>query len=103
MVNKTKDVIDSIFLNHNRAISTFEFSKENSLVLEDTIYHFDLYRVNDEEELYNFGIETYIYNDKYVLVEWPELLKPMLQENVTILKFETTNNNSRLINLINTK
>ena len=29
MVNKTKDVIDSIFLNHNRGISTFEFSKEN--------------------------------------------------------------------------
>ena len=69
----------------------------------DTIYHFDLYRVNDEEELYNFGIETYIYNDKYVLVEWPELLKPMLQESFTVLKFETLNNNSRLINLINTK
>ena len=47
MVNKTKDVIDSIFLNHNRGISTFEFSKENSLVLEDTIYHFDIYKLKE--------------------------------------------------------
>tara|TARA_B100001971_G_C18107130_1_gene492133 strand:- start:25 stop:438 length:414 start_codon:yes stop_codon:yes gene_type:complete len=85
-------------------VSSPTFSLVNEYETDnDTIYHFDLYRVNDEEELYNFGIETYIYNDKYVLVEWPELLKPMLQENVTILKFETTNNNSRLINLINTK
>ena len=47
MVNKTQDVIDSIFLNHNRGISTFEFSKENSLVLEDTIYHFDIYKLKE--------------------------------------------------------
>ena len=47
MVNKTKDVIDSIFLNHNRGISTFLFSKENSLVLEDTIYHFDIYKLKE--------------------------------------------------------
>jgi ABC-2 type transport system permease protein len=47
MVNKTKDVIDSIFLNHNRGISTFEFSKENTLVLEDTIYHFDIYKLKE--------------------------------------------------------
>ena len=85
-------------------VSSPTFSLVNEYEADnDTIYHFDLYRVNDEEELYNFGIETYIYNDKYVLVEWPDLLKPMLQGGFTILKFETTNNNSRRINLINTK
>lgn len=70
---------------------------------KDTIYHFDLYRVNNKEELYNLGIETYLYHDNYVFVEWPELLKPMLQEEYTVLKFETTSNYSRLINLRNIK
>jgi len=84
-------------------VSSPTFSLVNEYETDNnSIYHFDLYRVKDEEELYNFGIETYIYNNKYVFVEWPELIKPMLQEDFTILKFETTTNNSRRINLINT-
>ena len=45
MVNKTANVIDSLFLNHNDAISTFEFNKETDLVLEDTLYNFDIYKL----------------------------------------------------------
>ena len=44
-VNKTSNVIDSLFLNHNDAISTFKFDKETDLVLEDTLYNFDVYRL----------------------------------------------------------
>ena len=80
------------------------FSLVNEYETNDNIiYHFDLYRVNEEEELYNFGIETYIYSDKYVFVEWPDLLKSMLQEEYTVLSFTTTNNSSRQIKLTNTK
>ena len=45
MVNKTDKAIDSIFLNHNDYPSTFEFNRENTLVSEDTIYHFDIYKL----------------------------------------------------------
>ena len=45
MVNKTSITIDSLFLDHNDAISTFEFDKETDLVLEDTLYNFDIYRL----------------------------------------------------------
>lgn len=44
MVNKTDEVIDSVFLNHNSLKSTFEFNKPNNLVSEDTIHHFDIYQ-----------------------------------------------------------
>ena len=44
MINKTNKAIDSLFLNHNALKSTFVFSKENNLVLEDTINHFDIYK-----------------------------------------------------------
>ena len=43
LVNKTNEPIDSVFLNHNSLKSTFEFSKPNTLVLEDTIHNFDIY------------------------------------------------------------
>ena len=45
MVNKTSNVIDSLFLNHGSSISTFKFNKENDLVLEDTLYNFDIYKL----------------------------------------------------------
>ena len=85
-------------------VSSPTFSLVNEYETNDNIIcHFDLYRVNEEEELYNFGIETYIYSDKYVFVEWPNLLKSMLQEEYTVLSFTTTNNSSRQIKLTNTK
>lgn len=45
LVNKTERAIDSIFLNHNDYPSTFEFDRAHDLVLEDTIYDFDIYRL----------------------------------------------------------
>ena len=45
MVNKTSNSIDSLFLNHGSSISTFEFNKETDLVLEDTLYDFDIYKL----------------------------------------------------------
>ncbi|WP_439129079.1 ABC transporter permease/M1 family aminopeptidase [Polaribacter sp.] len=46
MVNKTNTAIDSILLNHNSLESTFEFNKPNNLVLEDTVFHFDIYQLD---------------------------------------------------------
>ena len=45
MINKTKEEIDSIFLDHNSLISTFKFDKETDLISEDTIYNLDIYKL----------------------------------------------------------
>ncbi|WP_282073565.1 ABC transporter permease/M1 family aminopeptidase [Polaribacter atrinae] len=44
MINKTDKAIDSILLNHNSLKSTFKFNKPNNLVLEDTVFNFDIYK-----------------------------------------------------------
>ena len=36
------------------------------------IYHIDLYRVKDEEEAYDAGVEDNLYSGHLCLVEWPE-------------------------------
>ena len=48
MINKTDTAIDSIFLNHNSLESTFEFNKPNNLVLEDTVFNFDIYKFENK-------------------------------------------------------
>jgi tRNA threonylcarbamoyladenosine biosynthesis protein TsaE len=47
-----------------------------------SFYHFDVYRISDEEEMYEIGCDEYFYGDGVCLVEWAELIKGLLPDNV---------------------
>lgn len=40
------------------------------------IYHLDLYRIKNEEELLDLGLEEYLDSGNYIFIEWPDLVKP---------------------------
>lgn len=42
------------------------------------IFHFDLYRLNDLEEALDMGIETYLDSGDLCLIEWPDIIVPLL-------------------------
>jgi tRNA threonylcarbamoyladenosine biosynthesis protein TsaE len=44
------------------------------------ICHFDLYRLNSMEELYDIGYEDYFYSNSWCLVEWAEKIESLLPE-----------------------
>ena len=46
-----------------------------------SIYHIDLYRLNDEEEAVRAGVEDCLYSGKTCLVEWPEKAPSMFPED----------------------
>jgi tRNA threonylcarbamoyladenosine biosynthesis protein TsaE len=50
------------------------WSKDKSQV----VYHFDFYRINKIEEVYDFGYEEYFYSGNYCFIEWPELIKEII-------------------------
>ncbi len=50
------------------------------------IYHFDLYRIDNQEEAFNIGIEEMIYGDGLSLIEWPEIVKDLLPLDTIWLK-----------------
>jgi len=63
-------------------------------------YHFDLYRLEEPDELYNIGYEDYIYGSGISLIEWPERAEHMLPENfikITISVDYEKGGNFRLI------
>jgi tRNA threonylcarbamoyladenosine biosynthesis protein TsaE len=91
-------------LGSNDVVSSPTFSIVNEYLAENqSIYHFDLYRIEDEDELYDFGIDTYIYNNNFVFVEWPELLKPLIQNKYSVVKITLSENTSRTISIENIK
>ncbi|MDO5496849.1 MAG: tRNA (adenosine(37)-N6)-threonylcarbamoyltransferase complex ATPase subunit type 1 TsaE [Alistipes sp.] len=48
---------------------------------ERCIYHFDFYRIERIEEVFDFGYEEYFYSGDLCLVEWPEKIEPLLPED----------------------
>ena len=58
-----------------------------------TLHHFDVYRVNDEDELFETGFEEYLYKGDICIIEWADLIKDMLPENTIWIKLERIDNN----------
>ena len=50
------------------------------------LYHFDLYRMEDEEEIYACGLDEYIEGNGISLIEWPDILSLKKNYDVTIQK-----------------
>lgn len=65
------------------------------------IYHFDFYRINKIEEVYDFGYEEYFYGDTGMcLIEWPELIEDILpSESVVKLTITANSDMSRTVEI----
>ncbi|HIP36480.1 MAG TPA: tRNA (adenosine(37)-N6)-threonylcarbamoyltransferase complex ATPase subunit type 1 TsaE [Crocinitomix sp.] len=46
-----------------------------------TVYHFDFYRIENEIEALDIGIEEIIYGNEYCFIEWPSKIENLLPEN----------------------
>ena len=78
---------------------TFSIVNEYITLNNDTIYHFDFYRINSEEEAYNIGIEDYFYTDAWCLIEWPSVIKnllPLITNNIYLTKLDDKQRNIQL-------
>lgn len=66
------------YLCHNLGVTdvvtspTFSLINEYSTSYSTPIFHFDLYRIESIDELYDMGYEEYFYSSNLCLIEWPE-------------------------------
>ena len=52
------------------------------------IYHFDFYRIDRIEEVFDLGYEEYFYSGDLCLIEWPELIEDLLPEDAMVIRIE---------------
>jgi tRNA threonylcarbamoyladenosine biosynthesis protein TsaE len=69
---------------------TFSIVNEYEIAGDALLYHFDCYRITNETEALDFGIEEYLGSDHFNFIEWPERIEGLLHQNVT--KIELTKN-----------
>lgn len=83
-------------------VSSPTFSIVNEYELKnDKIFHFDLYRIKNLEEAYNFGIEDYLDSNHWILIEWPDVVKPILDNDFDMIHLELNSENSRKLTIKN--
>lgn len=81
-------------------VSSPTFSIVNEYVIENgRLFHFDLYRINDEEEALNFGFEDYLYTPNWVFIEWPDNARDLLPEDYNRIDITTIDKTSRSLKL----
>ena len=67
---------------------TFALVNEYQTENLDSVFHFDFYRIKSLEEVFDIGYEDYFYGGNLCLLEWPELIDPLMPEH--FIKVEIT-------------
>lgn len=78
---------------------TFTLVNEYKTSSGEAIYHIDFYRINKQEEVYDFGIEEYLTGDSYCFMEWPELIEEILPEGIVRIRIMVKENEQRNLSI----
>lgn len=66
------------------------------------VYHFDLYRIRSEEELYDIGYEDYFFSGYLCLIEWPEMASDLIPTEHVMVNIRVEND-QRIITVNHSK
>lgn len=91
-----KAICEVLEVQDNTSSPTFSIVNEYKSS-KGPIFHFDFYRIKEEEEAYDFGYEDYFYSGNYCFVEWPNKIPNLLPEDAKIIEIEITSSTSRKI------
>ena len=78
------------------SISSPTFTIVNEYMSKIPIFHFDVYRVHDEEELIQIGFEEYFYRDGIVIIEWAEYIQNLLPKELLQIRISKNVQNLEL-------
>ena len=93
-----KNILRNIGILEN--INSPTFSIVNNYIQDDLeVYHFDLYRVKNEDELYTIGFYEYLESRKLCFIEWPQRILKNFDYKHLYIKINTLENNERELHI----
>lgn len=93
-----KAVCDELGVTEGVNSPTFAIVNEyRSDTTAELIYHFDFYRINKLQEVYDLGYEDYFYSGALCFMEWPEKIADLLPEETVGVTITEQPDGSRLV------
>jgi tRNA threonylcarbamoyladenosine biosynthesis protein TsaE len=78
---------------------TFSLVNEYEATDNQLIYHFDFYRLNDEVEALDMGIDDYLYSGNWCFIEWAEKIPNLIPETHSVITMELLADGKRSLQL----
>ncbi len=94
-----KQICKVLSVEDNISSPTFSLVNEYQTSKGEKVFHFDFYRITDEEEALDMGIEDYLYNNTWCLIEWPQNVENLLPLDAVEIHLSILENGQRNIQL----
>lgn len=95
-----KELVKQLGVNDVTSSPTFSLVNEYLSGTGEKVFHFDFYRINNEEEAYDIGIEDYFYSDAWCFIEWPSSIENLLPLESVKLYITKNDDDTRNIKLV---
>ena len=66
----------------------------------DTVFHIDLYRLNTLDEALGIGIDEYLYAKAWCFIEWPGLIRQILEPPYVHIQISVEDNDTRIFRIL---
>ena len=94
-----KEICLALGVKDNISSPTYSLVNEYVTLENDKVFHFDFYRLTKEEEALDMGIEDYLYNNNWCLIEWPENIQNLLPLDAVHIHLSILKNGERNIQI----
>lgn len=94
-----KEICKQMGIEETVSSPTFSLVNEYILPNGEMIYHMDLYRIKNEDEAFDTGIDDLLHSGKICFVEWPEKAENLFHLNYVKVNIEINDDLSRSIKL----
>ena len=98
-----KEICKILGIEDNITSPSFAIINEYTDIKNNKIYHFDFYRIESQEEAFDFGYEEYIFGSNYCFIEWPELIENLLPDTYVKIKIIEKENGTRTFTSLKVK
>lgn len=92
-----KTLVKELGSNDDVTSPTFALVNEYQTQDDKKIFHFDFYRIEDEEEALDIGLEDYLESGDICLIEWPNKITNFVPDNHQTITIEVLEDGSRQI------
>jgi tRNA threonylcarbamoyladenosine biosynthesis protein TsaE len=96
-----KEVVKYLGIEDVTSSPTFSLVNQYQTNTNVLVFHFDFYRINNETEAMDMGIEEYFDSGAWCFIEWPNKVKNLLPLKIDEIIIEVINNQERTIEILN--
>jgi len=95
-----KQLCKSLGVEDATSSPTFSLVNEYQTLNNQTVYHFDFYRLNKETEALDMGVDDYLYSGNWCFIEWSEKIASLIPEEHSTINIKLLPDGKRELELV---